>query len=255
MIQGILWDVSGGQAKSKTSDSSTSQWAYIGLEALAGLVGNDGFFNWLSSNMSGKMTPATWDIYSLVRGDTQTWTATDLIPRVITFPACDVDSKDPGGITVLMDANLKLKDGGSSPKNQDVARKQKMWMCSQFRLRIGDLPCNRVQRIGVHSSVRQTTDQTLRYVPGPLTFDIPAADAPAFQKAFEATLAGVPTEYPVQVDYLDADGNRLLSFVTSMIIVACGPSNIWGDPFNVNATIQVTASIQDEGKGFSNIIR
>lgn len=254
LFQGVLWDVRGGQQK--TVDSSTSQWGFIGLEALASPVGNDGLLNWLVKNVNGGVpAPATWDIYSLVKGESLVWWAFEALPQSITFPACDVDSKDPGGIAIQMGANLKLLDGVIAPKNSDASRKQKMWLTSNFRLRMGDLPCARTQRLGQITQVRQSVDRAQRYSSSPLVFEVPMADAPAFQKAFEQTLAGTPIVYPVEVDYLDADGNLLIGVTTQMVIRACGPTNLWLDSSDPAATFRVLASIQEENKTFSQIIR
>ncbi|MEA2552799.1 MAG: hypothetical protein QOJ65_975 [Fimbriimonadaceae bacterium] len=250
-VLGVLWNVQGGQPLA----ASTTQWAFIGMEAMVSMIGNDPINNWLVASVNGTAKPLSFDIVSLRKSSTKKWTADELQNLSITLPACDVDSKDPDGIRFTAGANFKPSDSAPAAPSQDVAKKQKMWLQSNFRLRLGDLPCSRVTKIrNIQLIEVDGLEGDEGYASSPLVFDIPAADAPAFQKAFEATRNGSPILYNVQLDYLDTDGNRLLSLVTQMVVTSVGPTDIWADPTDPDATYRVVA-IPDKNKSFTSLIR
>lgn len=255
--QGIAWNVSGGQTLTDASGKST----YSTFDELFSLYGNDSVFKWLLANVNGTPTPATYDIYSLGKDEPLVWTATDMLPSTITLPGCDGDSKDPAGLRAVGRITFKAKEGATLARSMSEARRQKMWLPSNFRLKVGDLPCSRVTKVDAITLRRTVGDLNgdgqpdVYFVPDPFGFDVPMADAPAFQTAFQSTLGGTPIGTPIQLDYLDADGNVLLSFVMTGKMVGAGPGNLWMDPSNPSATYRVLESIQDESKGFSSLIR
>lgn len=77
----------------------------------------------------------------------------------IGIPAFDASSKDTAFFTVKFDPEkIEYADGDGSDLKGIVNTKQKSWMCSNFRFRLGDLPCTRVNKIDAFT-IKQTTVQ------------------------------------------------------------------------------------------------
>lgn len=66
----------------------------------------------------------------------------------ITVPALDATSKDAAFFAITIDpVKIVYQDGDNSDLKGSVNTKQKKWLCSNFRLELGDLPCKRVSKI------------------------------------------------------------------------------------------------------------
>jgi hypothetical protein len=239
---GIAWDLRGGQPKSTTVVEGPP--VIITLNPIGMLLspyGNGGFMQLLAKNMIGGQVNASWITNTCAIRSSNVTTGVSysgVTPLEVTFPACDVDSKDPGGIVVVANAEtakgIPVPDEVKRRLAQHTAKKQKMWLPSNFRLRIGDLPCSRVNKIEA-LVVKQTIadldgDGALDYffMPDDLSFTVPMPDARPFQEAFLATCNGKPTEYPVALEYLDDLGNPLITLTWQTVIYSAGPA----DAFN-----------------------
>jgi hypothetical protein len=74
----------------------------------------------------------------------------DALITEIRLPALDVNSKDTAFFTIRLDANEiahKHEDGDGSNFADPSNSVQKEWLCSNFRLRVGNLPCSNVSKI------------------------------------------------------------------------------------------------------------
>lgn len=72
----------------------------------------------------------------------------DAIITEITIPALDGSSKDSAFFTIKFDAEeITYQAGDDADIKGVVNTKQKKWLQSNFRLRLGDLPCTRVSKI------------------------------------------------------------------------------------------------------------
>ena len=72
----------------------------------------------------------------------------DALITEITIPALDGLSKDTSFFTIKFDAEEITYQAGDDADIKGVANtKQKTWLTSNFRLRLGDLPCGRVSKI------------------------------------------------------------------------------------------------------------
>jgi hypothetical protein len=71
---------------------------------------------------------------------------TDALLTEVTIPALDGSSKDAGFLTVRFAPESTRTVKGSGKATADKA-KQKKWLCSNFRLRLGDLDTSKVARI------------------------------------------------------------------------------------------------------------
>lgn len=66
----------------------------------------------------------------------------------LTVPKLDGSSKDAAYFDVEFDAEqVRWSDGGGATIQPHVSPKQKNWLCSNFRVTIGNLPCNRVASV------------------------------------------------------------------------------------------------------------
>lgn len=260
VIQGIMWDPVGGQPEARGTGTTPLAGA---LRCTFSLYGNDSIFKWLIANVNLSPTPATFDIYSLDKSEPLVWTGVDMLPESITLPGCDLDSHDPAGLRAVGRITFKAKEGATIARAQgELARKQKLWSPANYRLRIGDLPCTRTITVDPIECVRTVADldgdgaPEVYFNPKEYSITVPAADSGAFQKAFEASLAGTPTPYAMQLDYLDEDGNTLMTASMMCCVVAAGRSNIWMNPSDPDSTYRVVLrSINDGRKGILSIIR
>lgn len=257
-VQGVVWNVSGGQ---RTIGAPTDPPGFIPFQGLFSLYGNDSVYQWLCKNVNGTPTPTSYDVYSAVKDEGLAWTMSDMIPLMIVLPRCDVDSKDQAGVRVVGRITFKAKEGATLARASQTARRQAIWE-SAVTSRIGDLPTGNTLKVDEITLRRTSEDSDGDGVPetyyrvSDFGIEVPMTDAPAFQKAFEAALAGTPTDYPVQIDYLDTNGVPLLRFSTVCRIVAAGPANPWLDSSSPNATFRaVLRSINDGKKSMLSIIR
>lgn len=83
----------------------------------------------------------------------------DALITEITIPACDGGSKDTSFFTIKFDAEEITYQAGDDADVKGVTNtKQKKWLTSNFRLRLGDLPCTRVSKIDSFT-IKQSTTQ------------------------------------------------------------------------------------------------
>jgi hypothetical protein len=82
----------------------------------------------------------------------------DALITEITIPACDASSKDTSFFTIKFDAEeITYQAGDDADVKGVVNTKQKKWLTSNFRLRLGDLPCTRVSKIDSFTIKQGTT--------------------------------------------------------------------------------------------------
>jgi len=227
---------------------------------LFSLYGNNPILQILKKNIGGSVN-AEWITNTCAIRHTRAATSLTLgplTPTEIVFPACDADSKDAAGIVVVASGDAKTMpppDDAKLKAATQIAKRQKMWLCSAFRVRVGDLPCTRVNKIEAISVKQALADLDSDgapdrfFTPGDLDFTVPMADAKPFQDAFNAAVAGKPTVYPVQLDYLDDSGNPIFSLYWTVTICAAGPDDLF-NPFDPNGFLRVVGK---KSKTFENI--
>jgi hypothetical protein len=65
----------------------------------------------------------------------------------VKIPACDASSKDPAYLGVEFASDLTFSKRASGKLTAPSSKSQKAWLPSNFRLKIGELPCKRVSKI------------------------------------------------------------------------------------------------------------
>lgn len=116
----------------------------------AGLDMDPAFYDWLNETIMGAARHRNGAIVSCdFRRDVQRVKEfTDALITEVGFPALDGAAKEPAYLSVKFspETAATLPGKGDCPSPTPGAR-QKAWLCSNFRLKIGDLPCSRVNKI------------------------------------------------------------------------------------------------------------
>jgi hypothetical protein len=231
---GIAWDLTGGQIGYDLSFAADGtplvKQSYIPLDGLYSLYGNDVIFKAIAGALDGSQIPWDHTISPLRKSDVGQLVV--LQPRItlVIFPGGDVDSKDPAGVE-CMHLGQVMQSAGSLTRAESelsLAKKQKLWSAANFRLTIGDLPCSKVKSTApVQAQFATLIDSKF----AGSSCIIPASDAPAFRDLLKQTSAGTPKELPYRFDYLDQDGNVLMSLVSTIVITSVDKGDIF-DPFD-----------------------
>jgi hypothetical protein len=124
-------------------------------------------------------------------------TFSDALITELVIPACDGASKDPAYLKLnLTPETTTWTDGTGASLDASKNVKQKTWLPSNFRLKVGDLPCSRVNKIdsftikqGVKESAAGETREAQKE---PAKLEIPnlkitldAVDAPKWEEWFD----------------------------------------------------------------------
>ncbi len=66
----------------------------------------------------------------------------------VTLPALDGSSKEPAYMTVKIDPErIRHEKRGGEKLNGKIGSQTKKWLCSNFKMEIGDMPCSRVAKV------------------------------------------------------------------------------------------------------------
>jgi hypothetical protein len=102
----------------------------------------------------------------------------------LSVPKLDGASKEPGFFDVGFEAEEVLwdKSDGSVVANK-IEPKAKAWLCANFAVQIGDLPCTRVATVDSFSWLAASADTTAGATVPDLKLSISGADYPAWAEA------------------------------------------------------------------------
>lgn len=246
VLAGIAWDLTGGQQVLNDIQGKPSP-GFVPFDGLFSLYGNDAVFEWLQDAIQGKAVGNTYAMYGIMKA-MRVINTTDAYPKAVEFPACDASSKDAGGMRVVWTSNQDTTPPlvmDASKAVVDAARKQKMWLSSNFRLSVGNLPCSRCSKTDpLLVKVVYATDPAGNVgsdsIAGDFACYVPVADAGPFQEALRMTALGQPTDYPMELDYLDGDGNMIMDLTCTVQVWGVAPADIFADPNSSTATMKVT---------------
>ena len=156
---GFVKSVSGGNIKGEvaTHNMGPDNFAkkelvaikYADITVETGMGMRSGWYDWIRQSFdnshiakSGEIVAADFDHRAeraIIYYDT-------LITEC-TFPALDASSEDPAYMMVrLQPERLRHEQRGGERLNANVGIKTKRWLSSNFRLELGDLPCERVAK-------------------------------------------------------------------------------------------------------------
>jgi hypothetical protein len=131
------------------SGKHVSNISWTPAQAKVGLAMGKQMTNWLSKSFASPSTPISG---SLVVADfnfkaQQEISFLNAALTSFTVPALDGASKDAGVFLVGFQAEqVRVAPGGGTDIRGKV-QKIKAWLCSNFRVEIGSLPCDRVARV------------------------------------------------------------------------------------------------------------
>ena len=187
---GFLRSVEGGGVKAdvieeRPGESSNTVKKHIGwpkfedIKIEVGLDGSLELFDWVHSffegagaRKNGAIVAADYNYKERARHEFH-----DALITEIGVPALDGSSKDPAYLKITLSPDSLLdKAGSGAPLPPVPSAKQKTWSTSNFRLKLGDLPCSRIRSIGAFTVVQHTTtyqdgaNATPVKVPGRLEF-------------------------------------------------------------------------------------
>lgn len=115
-----------------------------------GMGMSKGFYEWIAQSFrkshitkNGSIIAADFDYYSQSIREFYNAQITE-----VTVPALDGSSKEPAYMTLKFEPERirYLKGDGNQIQGQ-IGPSTKKWLCSNFRLELGDLPCERVAKI------------------------------------------------------------------------------------------------------------
>lgn len=183
----------------------------------------------------------------------------------VTFPALDAASKDTAQLMVTFWPEFTQLKPGSGKLVAPISTKQKAWLVSNFRLTVGDLPCNRVNKIEA-LTVKQRVSEFRDGNGGPpslvagrlqfpnLVLTFSAQDGGPWQSFFDDfVLKGNDSEddeLPGSLDYLDPTLQGVLGTLQffHLGIFRLAPEEV--DP-NGTSLQRLEASLYCEGNQFT----
>jgi hypothetical protein len=109
-----------------------------------------GFYEWIQASFdkghttkSGEMIAADFDYHAQ-----SARVFRDAYISEVTIPALDGSSKEPAYMTVKLDPELIRYEKRSGERlNGQIGNATKKWLCSNFKVEIGDMPCMRVAKV------------------------------------------------------------------------------------------------------------
>lgn len=182
---------------------------------------------WINGLFKGH--PNTREGWVFNRGPRQTTSmkCSGVLPVKWSAPECDSHRSIPSGLQMDLAMTDVSIDHSQSPPS---SAKQKAWLCSNFRLRIGDLPCSRVNKIESITIKQRSLDDLDHDLWSDLTtsdliFTIPTSDMEPFMEWFNEGKEG-PGARDAKISYLNRDGSTLASLSMTAHIWSISP-----DPF------------------------
>lgn len=245
-IIGIAWDLSGGQPG---YDPVAKRQVFLPMAGTYALGVTDGHARWILSNVNGHVTPLTTVATRIPDSPRQAMAygieLRDMIPIEVTLPGGDTNMSEVRKIGLKGSPDDLVRV--ATPVNPDAkqtAKKQKQWLCSNFRVRIGDLPCERISRFDDIVLTRMPTGDLdgdgvpdFTYDVKPFGFEIPSTDAKPYQEQILLARGGTPKELPLLIEYLDEDGFVIRSIEMMVVIDALGPADMLDDPATTSRKI------------------
>ncbi len=178
---------------------------------------------WINQLLAGH--PEEREVWVFNHGPRQTtsFKCTGTIPIRWASPECNANRSAAGA----MDIQCAASNISAGQTKYPVRGKQKAWLCSNFRLQLGDLPCSRVNKIEA-IVVKQRTADDLDHDLWPectnsdLIFTIPTGDVGPFLEWFNEGKDG-PEARSGMISYLDKDGSTLASISMTAHIWSISP--------------------------------
>ena len=159
-VMGFLKSVSGGIVRTDpaTHDLGPRRTLRRNAKLLAikpvaidvGMGMSEAFYEWIEMAFDGEFARRTGQIHA-VDFDMQSKSVREFRDaRIVevTFPELDGSSKDPAYMTVKLAPEKMISGPGTGQTIKgEGADRRKQWLCSNFRIEVGDFPCDLVSKI------------------------------------------------------------------------------------------------------------
>jgi hypothetical protein len=159
-------------------------------KATVGIGMGKGMYDWINQSFDKSYEPKNG---ALVSADfnykaQSTLNFEDALITEVVVPALDGSSKDSAYFDVSFEPErVRWSKGGGEDIRAKLGAKQKAWLCSNFRVEIGDLPCNRISKVDSFTwkcaiaadqigTVREYTKHPAKVTVPDLKFTISTAD-------------------------------------------------------------------------------
>lgn len=232
-VMGILSSVGGGQDPAGPYQSRRGYDYYKALALEMYPAGNDSLLKMIVNDMMDPTTLGSdWDITRNDGDVARKRTFKEALITEVTLPALEMGSSNTNPLYA------SGTFGGANPifvpKNEGSLRlKPKKWLSSNFRLKLGDLPCSRVNKIESFTikqafedldgdgKVDEFTDMS------EVAFDVPWADAAPFMEWFQMQKDGKGIALPFELDVYDGS-NFVIGVRAELVVSALGPTDPLG---------------------------
>lgn len=170
--------------------------------------GNDGLLQTIVNDMmDSTMMGTNWTITQVDGATSRKRDFKDALITEVQIPKLDQASKEANPLycTAVTEGMSALYEG-----TQTQRPKQKKWLTSNFRLKLGDLPCSRVSKIDSFT-VKQTFAEDAvggvqrTTIMSDVSFEVPWEDAAPFMEWFQMERQGTGVALPFEFDLYDGD--------------------------------------------------
>lgn len=232
-VMGIFSSVGGGQDPAGPYQSRRGYDYYKALALEMYPAGNDALLKMVVNDMMDPTTLGSdWDITRYDGETARKRTFSDALITEVGLPVLEQGSSSTNPLYV------GGTYGGTNPIFQSTNNqrpKQKKWLSCNFRLKLGDLPCSRINKIESFTikqafedldgdgKVDEFTDMS------EVAFDVPWADAAPFMEWFQMQKDGKGVALPFELDVYDGS-SFVIGVRAELVVSALGPA----DPFGLD---------------------
>lgn len=154
--------------------------------------------------------------------------------QALTLPGLDVAASQAAFFGIDLNSSDVSFDGffQTTPAEKAAVKEQKKWLPANFRLKIGDLPCDRVSRVDQITIERGVADWdgdgVLDYgIRDSIKITLPVDDAGKFQEWFNAAANGANEMKNLSLEYQDDTSTTFLTLGTGVQIESIGFSDLF----------------------------
>gem|GEM_PF-6422114 len=151
------------------------------------LDGGGSLYPWINLFLAAQSTSKTVKIYLLTKKNKEKEVRKfyDAIITEVKFPTLDRSSRKPGYLTVKVKAQ-RVRFANAKDVKHKFGTEQKLWTVANFRVEIGGLPCDHVDKVDAFTiNQKVVKDEIPGYLEYPnLTFTLPTTDLKAWENWF-----------------------------------------------------------------------
>ncbi len=173
--------------KQVSRDLFESTHSYSSGNFVFELDGGGSLYPWINLFLAAQSTSKTVKIYLLTKKNKEKEVRKfyDAIITEVKFPTLDRSSRKPGYLTVKVKAQ-RVRFANAKDVKHKFGTEQKLWTVANFRVEIGGLPCDHVDKVDAFTiNQKVVKDEIPGYLEYPnLTFTLPTTDLKAWENWF-----------------------------------------------------------------------